>query len=156
MLPIEELKERLKPYLTQYDLTELSDEQYTRMVEVTREPLTLLSDITDAVPYFFGNSVEIEPEVQTDVLDTDVSQQVLKEFAKQAENWEFEEENLHEKLEAFRGYFKEQGIKPKVTMWAIRAAVTGRTRGADMTAILAILGKDKVLKRVNAAIKQTV
>lgn len=156
MLPIEELKERLKPYLTQYDLTELSDEQYTRMVEVTREPLTLLSDITDAVPYFFGTSVEIEPEVQTDVLDTDVSQQVLKEFAKQAENWEFEEENLHEKLEAFRGYFKEQGIKPKVTMWAIRAAVTGRTRGADMTAILAILGKDKVLKRVNAAIKQTV
>lgn len=156
MLPIEELKERLKPYLTQYDLTELSDEQYTRMVEVTREPLTLLSDITDAVPYFFGTSVEIEPEVQTDVLDTDVSQQVLKEFAKQAENWEFEEENLHEKLEAFRGYFKEQGIKPKVTMWAIRAAVTGRTRGADMTAILAILGKDKILKRVNAAIKQTV
>ena len=41
-------------------------------------------------------------------------------------------------------------------MWAIRAAVTGRTRGADMTAILAILGKDKILKRVNAAIKQTV
>ena len=126
------------------------------MVEVTREPLTLLSDITDAVPYFFGNSVDIEPEVQTDVLDTEVSQQVLKEFAEKAKDWEFEEENLHEKLEAFRGYFKEQGIKPKVTMWAVRAAVTGRTRGADMTAILAILGKDKVLKRVENAIKQTV
>ena len=156
MLPIEELKERLKPYLTKYDLTELTDAQYTRMVEVTREPLTLLSDITDAVPYFFGNSVDIEPEVQTDVLDTEVSQQVLKEFAEQAKDWEFEEENLHEKLEAFRGHFKEQGIKPKVTMWAVRAAVTGRTRGADMTAILAILGKDKVLKRVENAIKQTV
>ena len=156
MLPIEELKERLKPYLTKYDLTELTDAQYTRMVEVTREPLTLLSDITDAVPYFFGNSVDIEPEVQTDVLDTEVSQQVLKEFAEKAKDWEFEEENLHEKLEAFRGYFKEQGIKPKVTMWAVRAAVTGRTRGADMTAILAILGKDKVLKRVENAIKQTV
>lgn len=156
MLPIEDLKERLKPYLTQYDLTELSDAEFTRMIEVTREPLTLLSDITDAVPYFFGEKVEIEPEVQTEVLDTEVSQEVLKEFAKQAKDWEFEEENLHEKLEAFRGQFKEQGIKPKVTMWAIRAAVTGRTRGADMTAILAILGKDKVLNRIQNAIKQTV
>lgn len=155
MLPIEELKERLKPYLSNYDLSELSDAAYTRMVEVTREPLTILSDITDAVPYFFGNKVEIEPEVQTEVLDTEVSQNVLKEFAIQAKEWDFDEENLHEKLEAFRGQFKEQGIKPKVTMWAIRAAVTGRTRGADMTAILAILGKDKVLNRVNSAIKQT-
>ena len=153
MLPIDELKERLKPYLTKYNLNELTDGEYTRMVEVTREPLTLLSDITDAVPYFFGETVEIEPEVQTDVLDTEISQDVLKEFEKQAPDWEWTEENLHEKLEAFRGEFKEKGIKPKVTMWAIRAAVTGRTRGADMTAILAILGKDKVLKRIKAAIK---
>lgn len=156
MLPIEELKERLKPYLSKYDLSELTDAQYTRMVEVTREPLTLLSDITDAVPYFFGDKVNIEQEVQTDVLDTETSQEVLKEFAKQAKDWEFEEENLHEKLEVFRGEFKEKGIKPKVTMWAIRAAVTGRTRGADMTATLAILGRDKVLARVNSAIKQAV
>ena len=153
MLPIEELKERLKPYLTKYDLSELTDAEYTRMVEVTREPLTLLSDITDAVPYFFGDDVEIEPEVQTDVLDTEISQNVLKEFVSQAQNWDWTEENLHEKLEIFRGEFKEKGIKPKVTMWAIRAAVTGRTKGADMTAILAIIGKEKSIKRSKAAIK---
>ena len=153
MLPMKELEKRLKPYLTKYDLSELTDAEYTRMVEITREPLTLLSDITDAVPYFFGEMVEVEPEVQTDVLDTEISQNVLKEFEKQAQNWEWTEENLHEKLEAFRGEFKEKGIKPKVTMWAVRAAVTGRTKGADMTAILAIIGKDKTLKRVKAAIK---
>ena len=154
MLPIEDLKERLKPYLTKYDLSELTDAQYTRMVEVTREPLTLLSDITDAVPYFFGgDKVEIEPKAQTEVLDTEVSQDVLKTFLKQAQDWNFDEETLHEKLEAFRAEYKEKGIKPKVTMWAIRAAVTGRTCGADMTAILAILGKEHSLARVKAAIK---
>ena len=151
-LSIEELKTKLLPYLKQYDLTQLSDEQFTRMVEITREPLVLLSDITEAVPYFFGESVEVEPEVKAEVLDIDVSQQVLKAFVEQASNWTFEEETLHEKLEIFRGEFKEKGIKPKQTMWAIRAAVTGRTRGADMTATLAILGKDKVLKRIKAAI----
>ena len=152
-LSLEELGEKLKPFLTKYDLNELTKAQYDRMVEVTREPLTILSDITDAVPYFFGDSVEIESEVQSEVLDTEVSQNVLKEFANLANDWEFEEETLHHKLEEFRGQFKEQGVKPKVTMWAIRAAVSGRTRGADMCAILAVLGKEKVLKRVNDAIK---
>ena len=74
----------------------------------------------------------------------------------QAKDWEWTEENLHEKLEAFRGYYKEKGIKPKVTMWAIRAAVTGRICGADMTAILAIIGKDKTFHRVKNAMKQPV
>ncbi len=152
-LDIEDLKERLKPFLTKYDLTELTDEQYTHMVELTREPLTILSDITDAVSYFFGKDVEIDEETQTTVLDTETSQDVLKTFAEQAKDWDWTEENLHEKLEAFRGFYKEKGIKPKVTMWAIRAAVTGRTRGADMVGTLVILGKEKTLYRVNKAIK---
>ena len=153
MLSMDELKKRLLPYLEKYNLSELTDEQFTRMIEVTREPLILLSDITDAVTYFFGENVHIEPEVQTEVLDTETSQKVLKEYLDQSKDWEYTEENLHEKLDTFRGFFKEKGIKPKVTMWAIRAAVTGRTRGADMTATLAILGKDKVEKRIKAAIK---
>ncbi len=153
MLDIEDLKERLKPFLTKYDLSSLTDEQYTKMIEITREPLTLLSDITDDVAYFFGKDVEIDPQVQADVLDTETSQEVLKTFVEQAKDWEWTEENLHEKLEQFRGFYKEKGIKPKVTMWAIRAAVTGRTRGADMVGTLVVLGKDTSLYRANKAIK---
>ena len=41
-------------------------------------------------------------------------------------------------------------------MWAIRAAITGRTRGADMVGILDILGKETSLYRANKAIKATV
>ncbi|MCI1272981.1 MAG: glutamate--tRNA ligase [Clostridiaceae bacterium] len=152
----EELGEKLKPYLTQYNLDELTHEQFIRMIEVTREPLKLLSDITDAVPYFFGEGVTIDADAQTKVLDTEVSQDVLKTFMEQAKDWEWTEENLHEKLEAFRGFYKEKGIKPKVTMWAIRVAVTGRTCGADMTAILAIIGKEKSFNRIKAAMKAKV
>ena len=62
-------------------------------------------------------------------------------------------EKLHEQLADLRAYFKEQGIKPKETMWAIRAAVTGRTHGADMVAILQILGKERSVRRIKAATK---
>lgn len=152
-LEVNELKSKLKPFLAKYDLSELTDVQFTRMVEITREPLVILSDITEAVPYFFSEGVDIEAEVQSEVLDIETSQTVLKEFAQAAQGWEFDEETLHNKLEEFRNTFKEKGIKPKDTMWAIRAAVTGRVKGADICAVLAILGKEKVLKRVNDAIK---
>ena len=153
MLPMEELKERLKPYLSQYNLDELTDAQYTKMVEITREPLTLLSDITDAVPYVFGKDVHIDEETQTKTLDTEVSQNVLKDFVPKAQTWDWTDENLHEKLADFRAEWKEKGVKPKVTMWAIRAAITGRTCGADMVGILDILGKEKSLYRAQKAIK---
>ena len=153
MLPMEELKERLKPYLSQYNLDELTDAQYTKMVEITREPVTLLSDITDAVPYFFGKDVHIDEETQTKTLDTEVSQNVLKDFVPKAQTWDWTDENLHEKLADFRAEWKEKGVKPKVTMWAIRAAITGRTCCADMVGILDILGKEKTVYRAQKAIK---
>ena len=127
--------------------------QYTKMVEITREPLTLLSDITDAVPYFFGKDVHIDPETQEKTLDTEVSQNVLKDFVPNAKTWDWTDENLHEKLADFRAEWKEKGVKPKVTMWAIRAAITGRTFGADMVGILDILGKETSLYRAEKAIK---
>ena len=157
MLPKEELREKLKKYLIKYNLSELTEEQYNRMVDITYEPLTLLSDITDAVSYFFGGgNVEIDEKAQAE-LDTELSQDVLKSFVEQAEDWEWSEENLHEKLADFRAKFKEEkGYKPKFTMWAIRAAVTGRLCGADMVVTLAILGKENSLKRARAAIKTAV
>ena len=152
-LSIEELKEKLKPYLTDYDLTELSDEQFTKMVEITREPLTLLSDITDAVSYFFGDKVKYDEGVEEDVISTETSQAVLKDFIETAKDWEWNEHSLHDNLEQFRGKWKEQGVKPKVTMWAIRASVSGRTRGADMVGMLEVLGKEKTFSRIKDAIK---
>lgn len=152
-LSTEELKEKLLPFLSTYNLSELSEEKLNRMIEITREPLVILSDITNAVPYFFGDKCEVETEVQSEVLDTELSQNVLKKVAELAPNWDFNEESLHHSLEELRNQFKEQGIKPKETMWAIRAAVTGRVKGADICAVLAILGKATILKRIKDAIK---
>lgn len=154
-MDIKELTELAKPFLKDYDLTELSQSQLEKMVEVTKEPITILSDLTNDVKYFFKEDVEIEPDVQETVLNTDKSQTVLKYIdEKEISNWAFDdEEKLHEQLGELRAYFKEQGIKPKETMWAIRAAVTGRTHGADMVAVLQILGKDRVAHRIKNALK---
>ena len=149
-LPIEELEAKLKPYLTQYNLEELSQDKFRRMVEITKDALVLLSDITNSVSYFFGGGkVEIQPEIREKYIDSEFAKAVLKDFAERAKDFEFTEESLHEEMEKFRADWKEKGYKAKETMWVIRAAITGRTCGADMNATMAILGKENVLSRVS-------
>ena len=155
-MDLAKLTQLVKPYLSCYDLSEYSEKQLERIVEVTREPITILSELTNDTKYFFGKDVEIEPDVQEKILDCEVAKKVLPYVIEnELDKWDFEdEEKLHEQLADLRTYFKEQhGIKPKETMWAIRAAVTGRTHGADMVATLILLGKDRVVHRIKAAVK---
>lgn len=156
-MEISKLVEKIKPFLSKYDLSELSQQQLEKMVEITREPLTLLSDITNEVNYFFGGkNVDVEESVKNDVLNTEVSQKVLKDILdNRIDLWHFDdEEKLHDELADLRTYFKEkEGIKPKQTMWALRAAVTGKTHGADLVALLCILGHDNVKGRIEKVIK---
>ena len=154
-MDIKKLANLARPFLSMYDLSEMSEENYEKMIEVTREPITILSDLVNDVKYFFGQDAEIEPDVQTKILDSEDGQKVLRYVVdNELDKWDFEDsEKLHEQLADLRAYFKEQGIKPKETMWAIRAAVTGRTHGADMVAILQILGKERSVRRIKAATK---
>ncbi len=150
-MDISKLTDMIIPFLSDYDLSELSREKLEKMVEITREPLTTLKDIQKDVPYFFGEDVPLD-EVK-ELLTTELSKNVLNKFIELAQKWDFtNEQELHDDLQKLRDDFKANfGYKPKETMWAIRAAVTGRTRGADMVGILTILGKDKVLRRTKKA-----
>ena len=153
-MDIKKLTEMVKPFLAKYDLSELSEENLEKVVAATREPITILSDLTNDVSYFFGKDIEFEEGVKEANIDTEQAQVILKEFASRIDSIDFDnDEKLHEQMADFRTFFKEQGIKPKVTMWTIRAALTGRTHGADMGVVLEVLGRDKVKYRIEKAIK---
>lgn len=150
-MPVSELVERLKPYLQEYDLSIYSQKQLESMVDAVKEPLVKLSEVTDAVSYFFGNSINIDEEIKETVLNTEESRKVLSEFISYCENIDYEDiEKIHEQLGEFRTMMKP--LKPKQTMWAIRAALTGRTHGADMGVIISLLGKDRVMLRIKDVI----
>ena len=152
-MDIKKLTQMAKPFLAKYDLSELSEENLEKVIAATREPITILSDLTNDVAYFFGNDIEYEEGVKEANIDTEQAQVILKEFASRVDGFDFDnDEKLHEQMADFRTFFKEQGIKPKVTMWTIRAALTGRTHGADMGVVLEVLGKDKVKARIQKAI----
>ena len=147
-MDISKLTDLALPFLNKYNTSKYSRKQLEHIIEVTREPITLLKDLEFDTQYFFEepNYVEVK-----DLLESNLSQEVLSKFKEDIISYDFKnEQDIHDKLAEFRTFFKEnKGYKPKETMWAIRAALTGRTRGADMVAIIQILGKDEVLKRLN-------
>ncbi len=153
-MDIKELTKRAEPYLAGYDLSELKEGQLEKVIASTREPIAVLSDLTNDVSYFFGRDIVYEEGVKEANIDTVQAQTILKYFNSRLDGYDFDnEEKLHEQLAGFRTYFKENfGIKPKVTMWTVRAALTGRTHGADMGVILEVLGREKVKYRIEKAI----
>ena len=150
-MDISKLTDLAIPFLNMYDLSKYSRKQLEHIIEVTREPITLLKDLVNDTFYFFEEPKYDEVE---EILKGDVAKIVLPKFRKDVETYDFNnEQDIHDKLGELRTYFKENhGFKPKETMWAIRSALTGRTRGADMVATIQILGKNEVIKRLEKLI----
>lgn len=153
-MDISKLTDLAIPFISCYDLNSMSREHLEKMIASTREPISVLSELTNDVKYFFGEDVEFENDVLDSVVKTEKSQKVLHYIAEQIKDWAFDNpEKLHEQLADIRTLFKEkESIKPKESMWALRAALTGRIHGADLAVIIEILGKDKVQKRVNSCL----
>ena len=70
-MPVSELVERIKPYLQEFDLSIYTQEQLETIINAVKEPLVKLSEVTNAVSYFFGDSINIDNEIQETVLNTE-------------------------------------------------------------------------------------
>ena len=151
-MDISKLTDLALPFLNMYDTSKYTRKQLEHIIEVTREPITLLKDLVNDTQYFFEKPKYDDVK---EILDGDVAKIVLPKFLEDVQGYDFNnEEEIHDKLGELRSYFKENnGFKPKETMWAIRSALTGRTRGADMVATIQILGKDEVVERLKNCIK---
>jgi nondiscriminating glutamyl-tRNA synthetase len=153
---LEDLWQRAQPFLATTDLSSYSHETQLKMLEIVREPLVTLNELADALSYFqLTDTVSIEESILKDVLQTEDSQTVLKHFAESfLPLAEFvSAERLAEQVKTFANGLKP--LKMKAIMWAVRAAITGRVHGADLSQTLFILGKPVVEQRVQTALTRS-
>lgn len=154
-LSLAQLLEVARPYLRDFDLSQYDADKLHLMLDAVREPITVLSELPEAVNYFFGRTVIVDAQLVGEVLTGPEPAQVLEKFKN-----EFLATADFSSPEALGGAIKEftnslKPIKTKTVMWTIRAAVTGRTHGADLSKTLYILGKDVVSHRVETALTLT-
>lgn len=144
---IERIVDLCIPYLEtqQYDL---SNREYIKsVIEVVRGNCNHLSEITEYVDYFFTEEYTVDEEIK-ELLTTEEAQKVISSFKKALEiEVRVIDKEVYNNLTTI--VKEETGLSGKKLFMPIRGVLTGKAHGPEMVLILSVLGKEKILKRLN-------
>lgn len=149
-LPLDLVCQRARPYLTDYDLSEYTDEGLKAMIAVLRESLTKLSQIKAQATYFFGQKIEIPEEVEKEALHNDSAKSVLQKLLQELPNIPWGNPAGAKSLVNKIG--EDLSVKGKKLYQPIRAAVCGQAHGPDLGSVISVMGERKVKTRLESAI----
>ena len=153
----EEFTRRVIPFL-EWDLPAevsrpLSPVYVAKVMPLVQERVKLLDDITALTKYFFIDSLEYNPELliskgmtrETTIDALDVSRRRLENMVS------FESSALEGLL---RPLAEEMMLKTGQLFGSLRTAVSGETATPPLFQMMEVLGKDKCLLRISAAIEK--
>jgi len=148
------LLERLQPFFKQAGLaTESQDQAWQEsVITLVQEKAKLLPDLIEQADFLWQTSPQFDPEQTAKAFSLASAQDVLMAFEKAFSNLiNWSTEAIHEVFEAQKGSLP---YKMKDIMWPLRAALTGRTAGADLQQSIVLLGRERCLQRLNQALTQ--
>jgi len=133
-----------------YGKIEIEEPQLNYILELMKERLQVLSDIAPLAGFFFKDEIEYdESAVQKRLLKPEVPQ-ILKNLADELEKLNVFD--MHTVESAARGIVEKMGIKGGDLIHPTRVALTGITVGPGLFELIAGLGKQKTIDRLNTAI----
>lgn len=145
-MPMAEFIALAHPYLTAAGPDLDTADPYThRALDMARERIHGLADISDAATYFFSDDYSVDATGAAKHL-TEVSQPRLAQLR---QRFEALTEWNHDSIEgAIRALAGDLAIKPAELIHPVRMAVSGRTVGPSVFELLAALGRERVLRRL--------
>jgi glutamyl-tRNA synthetase len=157
-LSVEERTEMVLPFLARADLIEepVSEQQrsyVTRIVRAADDRIKIAGDILEFDDFFTADdSLKYDAAAFTKRLTDDpIAVELLRKFRQRIASVEiFDEPNLESCLKQF---VEAEGIKFNQIIHALRLSVTGKAVGFGMFDSMAILGKGRVLARVDKTLE---
>lgn len=151
MVAVEELASLILPRLQAvgYVSENPSEEEIDYLRKVTaliRERLVLLKDAPDMVLFFYRDDFEYEEKGCQKYLAKETTPALLKSIIDKLtaiENW-----NIESIEAAVRAVAEENNIGAGQVIHPTRMAVTGRTFGPGLFELMEVIGRDRVLKRL--------
>lgn len=157
---LSELTDMVIPYFEneKYNLN-IEREKLEKIVEIVRESSSTLHNLALNARVFFEDNFEYEIETEDmnkkerkslakmyEALNHQKSKEILDLFIEKINKLDnFNEENISELLHSL---MEETNEGPAVVMMNIRARLTGKPRGVDLTSLISIIGKERVLNRI--------
>jgi glutamyl-tRNA synthetase len=149
-LPLSVVTDRALPFLQKFDLSEFSREQLEQMVSSVREGLTVLSEIGEAVTFYFAKKMEVPENLRTEILCTVNAKSVLSRTLTDLKTIPWGDAPGCKAVIDKLG--KQLGIKGKELYWPLRAALSGTVKGPDLGSMISVLGEKRVRARLEAAL----
>ncbi|ADU96474.1 glutamate--tRNA ligase [Thermovibrio ammonificans] len=153
--PIEKLTELVIPYLEKagFNLSEFDKQWLQKVVEVTREYFTVLADAPEYMEVFLKDQFEVEPEAKKFIEESPDRLRVIELFYEKVK--ELQEELTSETFKKLvKEIGKELGVKGKNLFMPVRIGLTGRTSGVELPVLVELLGKERVLRRLENSLSQ--
>lgn len=149
------LAERLQPYLEEaYGAVPTSGEWLPRLTAVIREEVTRLQDAVALVEWAFVEEVSWREDGRQALATTPARPVLLRLVAEIAAVVLLDEQTAHTILSGLHKRLKKsEGWKASQIFLPIRAALTGTASGPPLPKIMGILGKERTLQRVGAALR---
>lgn len=150
LLTTEDLARRIKPYFTDAGLA-VDDATLLKVTPLIRERLVTLDDCLAFAAFFFKETVEPNPE---ELIAKGLDAKQSAEVARRAyQILEAGPDLSHERCEpSLRAYVEESGLSANQVFGILRVAVTGQKVSPPLFQSMEIIGREKVLERLNKAI----
>ncbi|MFA4941680.1 MAG: glutamate--tRNA ligase [Patescibacteria group bacterium] len=148
---LDELMKLCKSFLAK-EWEAKGEEYIKKVIALEQERLKKLSDISEAIEFFFADELKYEPELLIwKKLTAEQIKKNLEEVSEQLEkipekNW------VNDSLEeAMITYIKAKELKTGDYLWPMRVALTGRKASPSPFDVAEVLGKEESLKRIKFA-----
>src|SRR5918995_4273969 len=124
----------------------------TKIMDLLKERISRTTDIPDAVGYFYGGTLDYDPDEFEKQFGKDFVRENLPElYERLAELTEWTEEAIEE---AVRGLAAEKEKGARHLIHPLRFATTGRTVSAGLFETLALLGRERSLLRAGDVVEK--
>ncbi len=153
-LDLERIKEEAIPFLLKHghiSMEDVSKKEKTigKVIELVREKVRTLEEIAEASVYFFHDEFPYEEKGTEKHFRQEGARNLLEEISSCLTSIEpFQAEEIKEGLQVLS---KQKDIPLKKINPLLRFAVTGQTMGPDLMNTLEVLGKEKILERLEKA-----
>lgn len=147
-MPIDVIRERAMPYLSNFTLSGYSDAEINLIIESVREGLTMLSEITAAAQFYFESKLDVPQDLKETVLAKPTAKQVLDHTLESLSSFPWGDQKGCKAV--IDGIGKALGLKGKDLYWPLRVALSAKVQGPDIGSIVSILGADRVKNRIES------
>lgn len=149
-LPVDELAMRVRPYLVKAGIEIPTEDWLKLLVGILQDRMSYLGQIVELHQAFFHDDFKIADEAYQFLVDNQ-SVKLLEVFKNHLEASDFAPESIEPLI-------KQTGIdtqtKGKPLFMGLRIATTGDMHGPSLPISLALLGKSRVIHRLNQTITQ--